>query len=108
MIVDYRHEILNQEFKTISGHYAVQQEVRLPFRGREILYVVGYAEVDTSCCGTGTITYALVAGFIVTWRDLKENGSIVSRVEPIRDQTLQAEIENLIRQREIVNQVDFR
>jgi len=107
MIVDYDHEILNKENETISGHYALTHEVRLPFRGREILYVVGYAEIDTSCCGTGKIMYALVPGFIVTWRDLKQDGSAVSRVELIGDENLRAEIEDLIRQQEIVNQVNF-
>ncbi len=107
MIVDYNHEILNKECKTISGHYAVKNEVCLPFRGRVVLYLVGYAEVDTSCCGSGTINYALVVGFIVKWRELKEDGSAVSRVELIRDEDLRAELEVIIRQQEIVNQVNF-
>ncbi len=107
MVERYKHEILNQENKTISGHYAITHEVCLPFQGREVLYVVGYAEVDTSCCGTGTMRYALVAGFIVTLRELQEDGSFVSQVELIRDQKERIEIEDLIMKREIVNQVNF-
>lgn len=107
MIVGYRHENLNREYKTISGHYAVKDEVCLPFKRGVVLYQVGYAEIDTSCCGTGTIMYALVIGFVKKWRDLKEDGSAVSRVELIRDKNLRAEIEDMIRQQEIVNQVNF-
>ncbi|HCF50656.1 MAG TPA: hypothetical protein DER60_10260 [Syntrophomonas sp.] len=107
MIADYKHEILNQDYKTISGHYAHTQEVRLPFHGREVLYIVGYGEIDTSCCGTGKFMYALVAGFIINWRGLNKDGLVVSRVELIRDETLQTELEEIIRQKEIVNQVNF-
>jgi hypothetical protein len=107
MVEHYKHEILNQEHKTISGHYAITHEVCLPYKGREVLYVVGYAEVDTSCCGTGTMTYALAAGYIITLREPQEDGSLVSQVELIRDRNERIEIEDLIMKREIVSQVNF-
>ncbi|HWQ76524.1 MAG TPA: hypothetical protein VN441_14520 [Syntrophomonas sp.] len=107
MLERYKHEILNQEHKTISGYYTITHEIRLPFQGREVLYVVGYAEVDTSCCGTGTIRYALVAGYIASWKQPQADGSFISQVELIREEDQRTKIESIIINREIVSQVSF-
>ena len=40
---EYIHHDLNREVTAIGGHYVLTKEVRLPFEGREALYVVGYA-----------------------------------------------------------------
>jgi hypothetical protein len=56
------------------------KEIRLPFRGREVLCLVGCAVVDTSCCGAGGSAYALVLGFILEWkRQTDEDGLVISR-----------------------------
>ena len=53
MASKYVHQPLNQEVTAIGGHYLLVKEVRLPFEGREVLYLVGHAAFDTICCGPG-------------------------------------------------------
>ncbi len=106
---EYIHHELNREVTAIGGHYVLTKEVRLPFEGREILYVVGYAVVDNSCCGVGGLAYALVPGFIQDWKSTTNNeGLAISLVEPIDNQTAQREIRQLIERNEIVHQVRFQ
>ena len=59
---EYIHHELNCEVTAIGGHYVLTKEVRLPFQGQEVLYVVGYAVVDNSCCGVGGMAYAVYRG----------------------------------------------
>jgi hypothetical protein len=100
---------LNQEVTAIGGRYALVKEVCLPFRGREVLYLVGYGVADTSCCGVGGCAYALAPGFILEWKSkVNEDGLAVSQVEPIRDEAVRKEVERLIREKEPVQQVKFR
>jgi hypothetical protein len=108
VVREYVHQKLNQEVDAIGGRYILLKEVRLPFHGREVLYVVGGAIVDTSCCGVGGCAYVLVPGFVLDWKYKRNGGGqTVSRVEPIRDEIIQVRIRRLIGQAEAVHQVDF-
>ncbi|MCP4750211.1 MAG: hypothetical protein GY866_04925 [Proteobacteria bacterium] len=105
---DYVHDDLNQEFTAIGGHYVVTDEVRLAFGGREVLYVKGYAAFDTTCCGSGGCGFALVHGFVDGWKgSVNEKGLFVTRVELVREASVQKELRTLIDARETVNQVNF-
>ena len=106
--MEYTHPRLNEPVTAIGGHYVFVKEERLPLRGREVFYLVGYALFDTSCCGVGGCGYALVPGFVVEWKiRTGEDGRPVSRVEPVRDEATRREVERLIREREPVHQVTF-
>jgi hypothetical protein len=105
---DFVHPELGREVTAIGGHYVFIKEIRLPYLGREILYFVGYAVLDSSCCGVGGCAYVLVAGFIRQWKyKTDQNDGSNSRVEPIRDEAIQKEVRRLIQQREMVQQVTF-
>ena len=105
---EYVHQELNQEITAIGGRYVLVKEARLPFGGREVLYLVGHGVVDTSCCGVGGCAYALVPGFILEWKyETNEGGLAVSRVEPMRDEATRKEVRRLIKERETVQQVKF-
>ena len=105
---EYVHEPLNQEITAIGGHYTLVSEVLLPFGGKEILYLIGHAAFDTTCCGTGGCSYALVHGYVKTWKKKKNEASLpVSEVEPIRDPSVQKQIRRLIEKKEMVQQVIF-
>jgi hypothetical protein len=108
VIQEYVHQELNQEVTAIGGYYLLVKEVRLPFHGREVLYLVGHAAFDTTCCGTGGCAYALVPGFIAKWEyRTNEEGLAVSQVEPIHDGNIQEQVRRLIDQREMVHQFRF-
>ena len=106
--IDFIHPVLDKAVETISGHYILGQEKRLSYNGREVLYFIGCAVVDTSCCGPGGCSYALVPGYIKDWKYKVGSGDLsVSRVEPIRDAGVQSEIRRLIMNKDPVQQVDF-
>jgi len=105
---EYVHGELNREVTAIGRHYVLSREVRMPFQGREILYVMGYAVLDTTCCGTGGLAYVHVPGFVLDWQGSKNgDGLAVSLVEPIRDKDMQREIRRLIEKTEVVHQIQF-
>ena len=104
----YTHHEMDKDIEAISGHYTPQKEVRLPYNGREVLYITGHAVLDSSCCGTADFCYALVPGYIVKWRGAEsENGRPVSEVEPVNDLNTRKDIGNIILDSEDVAQVDF-
>lgn len=105
---DFIHPKLDQEITAIGGHYVLTEEIRLPFQGRQILYLIGYAAFDTTCCGAGGCRYALVPGFILDWKGIKDtDGFEVSKMEPIRDESLQDQIRQRIMKKEQIQQVNF-
>ena len=106
--IDFIHPVLNQAVRSISGHYILSQEKRLSYGGREVLYLIGCAVVDASCCGPGGCSYALVPGYVKDWKYKTGSGDLsVSRVEPIRDAGVQSGIRRVIMKKESVQQVDF-
>jgi hypothetical protein len=107
--VAYIHQDLGQLVTAIGGHYVLVKEVRLPYHGRELLYLVGHAAFDTSCCGPGGCGYALVPGFVTNWRNSRtEEGLAVSQVEPVREPDVQSDIRGLIERVETIQQVVFQ
>jgi hypothetical protein len=114
---NYVHQELNQQVTAIGGHYVLVKEARLPFLGREVLYLVGHAAFDTTCCGTGGCAtastrggaYALVPGFIVSWKSgTNEDGLAVSAVQPVHQPDVQEQIRRLLERQERIHQVIFQ
>jgi hypothetical protein len=105
---EYIHQPLKQEVTAIGGHYVLVKEIRLPFQGRELLYLVGHAAFDGTCCGIGGCAYALVPGFVLSWRTKERKGLGVSQVEPIHNQVVQGQVRQLIRKKEVVQQIRFQ
>ena len=107
-VYSYTHPVLDEQIQAIGGHYTFTRELRLPLEGREVLAFVGYGIVDTSCCGVGGCTYALVPGFIETYGISKtDDGRIVSRVAAIDDDILRRELTSIFRQKHQIQQVNF-
>ncbi len=107
-MIDYTHPALNEEITAIGGHFVFVREARLRRAPHEILYYVGYAVVDTSCCGVGGTAFAMVAGYIHHWQYRRAaDGRPVSRIEPIRSQAARRELSRSIRAAEGVVQVNF-
>ena len=108
VLKDYIHPVLNEEIRTISGHYILSRENRLPFNDRQVLYFIGCAVVDSSCCGTGGCAYALVPGYIRQWKYKLNAGNLaVTQVELIRDKDDRHALGLLIKEKEGVQQVNF-
>ena len=104
----YTHLELNKEINSIAGYYIPQKEVRLKYDGREVLYVIGQATVESSCCACGSWEYALVPGYIRNWQNEKNDAGLpVSEVEPVRDEETQEKIGRIITRAESVSRVEF-
>ena len=105
---DFSHPELNVQVTAIGGSYFMIKEARLRLNGEDILYLVGTAIFDTTCCGTGGCAYALVPGMIRKWQYKTDtNGRPVSRVRPISEERIRKKIREMIFKKESVHQVNF-
>ena len=105
---DFVHPELGREVTAIGGHYVFGKEIRLPYSGRKLLYFVGYAVLDSTCCGVGGCAYVLVPGFIRQWKYKKnQDDCFISKMDPIRDPAVQKVVRRLIQKKEMVFQVTF-
>ena len=109
MSTKYTHLELDQDVVIgIGGYYTPQQEVRLQHNGKEVLYVVGRAVVESSCCATGSWVYSVVPGYIVDWQHSQnEDGRPVTEVEPIVDKKVQEAVRQLIQKKESASLIGF-
>jgi hypothetical protein len=107
-LIEYFHGELNKEVNAIGGRYLLTHEKKISVDGKEVLYLTGYALFDSTCCGAGGCTYAVVQGIIRNWKKRKDkSGNFVTDIIPIRDNDLQLTIKNQILKNEMVNQVVF-
>ncbi len=107
MTKEFIHFSIPKKVDTISGHYELIQEKVIEYKGRELLYYMGYGIVDTSCCGFGGCGYALVIGFVEEYKALKnKEGLFVSRICEIKD-FQRADIDKFLKNKEMVYQVVF-
>ena len=102
------HHPIDESVVAIGGHYVFLKEICMPFNNDTLLYLIGCAVIDTSCCGMGGSTFALVPGFVVSFKTLTTpEGHSISTVIPITDQTMKNDLESLLKQKEYVQQVIF-
>ena len=107
MSKEYTHE-LHREVRSISGGYTLEKEERITIGSKEVLYVVGNALADSSCCGFWGCCYALVPGYVVKWKHTKnEEGISISTVEAIAEEHVKREITEFLKEKEGVSQVWF-
>ncbi|MFH1625859.1 MAG: hypothetical protein ABID54_12005 [Pseudomonadota bacterium] len=108
MIRKYSHEELNREVRSIAGYYVPLEEKKLTYKGREVLYVIGQAAIDNSCCGTGGCRYALIPGYLVEWKNATDDaGNPVSEVETVADEDSKTELARILNEKEAITQIDF-
>ena len=104
----YAHLDLNRDVSAPAGYYTPQKEVRLKYDGREVLYTVSQAVIESSCCGASDFISALVPGYIVKWRTEKNKEDIpVSEVEPITNEIARDAIRKIIKETEHISQTEF-
>ena len=104
----YIHRPIGEEVRAISGSYTLEKEMKLPHADREVLVVLGHAFIDGSCCGVAGCRYAFVPGYLQGWQDRSsEDGLPVSMVESIRDRVERRAIEATIREKELIQSIEF-
>lgn len=102
----YSHD--RRSAQAIAGHFELESELRIEHDGREVLVLLGIALVDTACCGTTGMRYAVVPGYVLGWRTGSDDAGLpTSEVEPVPDLPAQRAIGRAIRARHTVTQVVF-
>lgn len=109
MTREYTHQPLNMEVHSIAGWYELEKEEVMEINGVELLYIVGDVTVDNSCCGVmGCQQYALVPGYVQRWKYRQnEVGLWISEVESVTDLKACEEITRLLKEKELISQVQF-
>lgn len=88
MAMEFTHPDLDQEVRTLSGYYVAREEHVLTHKERDVLYIVGDACIDSSCCGAASWSYIQVPGFLLR-KHMRGGGEqpVVSEIEMISDKT---------------------
>lgn len=103
MSIDYVHPNLGEEVAARAGYYAITKELRLNHDGREVLCLIGMCCVDNSCCGRCAFNYAIVPGYLLSYRGREnEEGQMVSEVEPVTDGAARREIATALEESEVI------
>ena len=103
------HPEVNQPVEFFGGSYIFYEEGAITFQGKEVLYFIGIAGLDASCCGRSGCAFAKVPGFIRRFRIRRdESGRVVSEVERITDPRGQEEVSRLLKEKHPqVAQIEF-
>ena len=103
MSIEYVHPNIGEEVTARAGYYAITKELRLDHNGREVLCLIGMCCVDNSCCGRAAFNYAIVPGYLLSYRSKEnEEGLKVSEVEPVSDDTARREVATAIEAAEVI------
>jgi hypothetical protein len=99
-MIEFTHPKLNETVQSISGHYNLIEEGALEYGGREVLFVVGVALVDNSCCGVGGCFFIHVPGYMID-RSTKTSpeGRQISLIEPVGEGPERDEIRAMLEKR---------
>jgi hypothetical protein len=105
---EFIHPRLNQQITAIGGSYHLLKEDLLSFEGESILFLTGVAVFDSTCCGSGGCSYAVVPGIVRKWKYKTDTeGNPVSLVTPVPEVSAREKIKTMILKKEPVYQVDF-
>ena len=106
--MEYVHQELEKEVTALSGYYTPLEEFQVEYGGREVLCVTGVSVVESSCCGSGGCSYAIVPGYVLSWKSRKnEAGLPVTEVEPVNDRAARQEIAAILKEKKALGNVEF-
>lgn len=99
-VFHFVHPELEERVDFFGGGYFFAEEGKLKYRGKEVLYLVGMAGIEASCCGTGGCAFIKVPGAIRAWKKRRDKtGRPVSEVERIEAPDQRKEIQDLLKER---------
>jgi hypothetical protein len=97
---EYIHPELNQEIEFFGGNYSFLEEGKLSYERKEVLYLLGTAAVESSCCGRGGCAFIKVPGYVLSWKKgWSESGRPISEVERIVSEENQAAIRRVLQEK---------
>ncbi|MFC2000288.1 hypothetical protein ACFLXE_05975 [Chloroflexota bacterium] len=109
MIIEYGHPDLGEEVTARAGYYVPLEEHTFPYGDREVIYILGHACIDNSCCATGgTWGYVQVPGFLVR-KHIRgtDTPTPISEVELIQDEDDRRNIKKSLSEKHPGIQIDM-
>ncbi|HPC48307.1 MAG TPA: hypothetical protein PLW83_09685 [Deltaproteobacteria bacterium] len=103
--MDFRVPELGKEVEAIGGHYLFTDRKTLEHTRGNVVYLVGCAVTDRSCCGRAGCSFAFVLGFAAGECTGREHPVTIS-VDPVPE-NLRGEIARVVKDVEPVGQVLF-
>ena len=108
MIIEYTHPELDREVRSIAGYYVPVEEHVLPYNEREVIYILGSACIEASCCGSKDWLYIQVPGFLVRKHIRSGEGTLpVSEIETIQDKEDRDAIRHLLEEKHPSVQIEM-
>ena len=105
----YVPEDFGTEVVVPSGYYQPIKEDLVAFDGKQVLYVLGSACVEASCCGIGSWAYVRVEGFVVGEEDPGDESDRKStQIDTITAERDKAAIGALLLDRHPGARIEFR
>jgi hypothetical protein len=96
-MAEHVHQPFEEEIRSIAGYYMVLEEGVLEYKGRDLLYLVEMAAVETSCCGSGGMGFIMVPGYINALKARRNDDDLwVSDVDRVEDEEDRREITRLL------------
>ncbi|MDH4265368.1 MAG: hypothetical protein OEW45_06995 [Deltaproteobacteria bacterium] len=97
---EFTHPELNKKIEFFGGSYLFVEEGTISFQGKEVLYLLGMAGVESSCCGTGGCAFIKVPGYVLSWKKAwSESGQSISEVERIVSEESQTAIRKILQEK---------
>lgn len=109
--VQYSRDELGGEIQAPWGYYQPLEEGSLEYGSRQVLYTLGSACIEVSCCGHGSWEYARVEGYVVDGGTASPGGDAEGatiELETIESAEQRAEISKLIQEQYPGVRVEFR
>ena len=108
----YISENLGAEIEAPSGYYTPMEERFIDLDEKRLLYVLGSACIETSCCGAGSWNYVRVEGCLVEQhhpeRSQGEAGGTPLDIETVEDAAERSAIGTLLLDRHPGIRIEFR
>ena len=97
---EYRHPELNKRVDFCGGGYSFMEEGKFVYQGKEVLFSVGIANLEASCCGTWGCGFVKVPGYVLSWKTrVDEHGQVLSEIEKVEDKERQIEIRKILEEK---------
>jgi hypothetical protein len=108
----YVRDDLGSEVVAPWGYYQPLEQGTIDYAGRQLLYTLGSACIEASCCGKGSWSYARVEGYLSVGASAPASGGAADagpmEVDTVEDAQQKAAITKLVTEKHPGVRVEFR
>jgi hypothetical protein len=105
----YVPEAFGIEVEAPSGYYLPLAEECVDYNGKKLVYILGTACIDASCCGVGSWEYLRVEGYVVENDSSRSQGDGTHlEIETIEDDSEKTAIGKVLLDKHPGARIEFR